>query len=705
MKELKFILNYLSVDTELTRAPDGWDKESINIKRSMDYYGLFHSFSIPLLFVKDGADILRTAYYTSGLKAIVTAKIYKRNVMTNLFELAYTGKIDFSTFIDTKDTVECTLIDSGIYTDLKNKEKTRYTIDFETTETLRYKGLVNNYETFGVINDTYPLSVITPTNNYRAGLPMGENSFQDINVGTLDYFTYAQIVAGASDCMILINRDCELKFHIKTYSRTIDLTYVVNPNSKTVWIREYIMLRRGATTTILDAFAGIYVVPADGATSITYTLTANEITTLNLPFLAGDKIDYVLSITSDSDCTWMPFYDMHPATYMSDIQIYDQMPEFDCKVVTPYNCFSQLCNKIGSYPVKSDFLKALTTAKLTTGQAIREFTGISLTTSLYDFFFSLRDIYNIGMGVELISGVQTVVIEEMDYFFSSTNILHFDSINNTKITTASDLIFNNIKIGYENKSYGDDYGTQEFAGTHEYLTPQDIINNDVDWISIYRADPWGIDKVRIDEVKYLYGRVLADNLIYSTQTREKKRDTAADMDVWILDCKFVETIATIDYYELNRDFTIATSIFSFPEKLFNFRFSPHRNLLRHGSYLRSILKDFETSSITFQASEKNTTFIVKMSDEAGYITENDAILISSLAAKKFLPIYYEFSAPVDNDLALTLSTAAQNGTISFYDNGVLMTGFIFDVAANLAYKKESTFIVLLSAANNLKNLI
>jgi len=309
------------------------------------------------------------------------------------------------------------------------------------------------------------------------------------------------------------------------------------------------------------------------------------------------------------------------------------------------------------------------------------------------------------MGVELISGVQTVVIEEMDYFFSSTNILHFDSINNTKITTASDLIFNNIKIGYENKSYGDDYGTQEFAGTHEYLTPQDIINNDVDWISIYRADPWGIDKVRIDEVKYLYGRVLADNLIYSTQTREKKRDTAADMDVWILDCKFVETIATIDYYELNRDFTIATSIFSFPEKLFNFRFSPHRNLLRHGSYLRSILKDFETSSITFQASEKNTTFIVKMSDEAGYITENDAILISSLDAKKFFPIYYEFSAPVDNDLALTLSTAAQNGTISFYDNDVLMTGFIFDVAANLAYKKESTFIVLLSAANNLKNLI
>jgi len=298
MKEVKFILNYLSVDTELTYAPDGWEKESINIKRSMDYYGLFHSFSIPLLFVKDGADILRTAYYTSGLKAIVTAKIYKRNVMTNLFELAYTGKIDFSTFIDTKDTVECTLIDSGIYTDLKNKEKTRYTIDFETTETLRYKGLVNNYETFGVINSVYPLSVITPTNNYRAGLPMGENSFQDINVGTLDYFTYAQIVAGASDCMILINRDCELKFHIKTYSRTIDLTYVVNPNSKTVWIREYIMLRRGATTTILDAFAGIYVVPADGATSITYTLTANEITTLNLPFLASNELIKIASFST-----------------------------------------------------------------------------------------------------------------------------------------------------------------------------------------------------------------------------------------------------------------------------------------------------------------------------------------------------------------------------------------------------------------------
>lgn len=705
MKELKFILNYLSIDTELTYAPDGWEKESINIKRSMDYYGLFHSFSIPLLFVKDGAEILRTAYYTSGLKAVVLCKIYKRNVMTNIFELTYTGKIDFSTFIDSKDTVEVTIIDSGIYTDIKNKEKTKYTIDFEDTEILRYKGLVNNYETFGVINDVVPLSVISATNNYIAGLPMGENSFQDINDGTLDFYTYAQILAGTSDCMIQINRDCELKFHIKTYSRTIDLTYVINPNLKTVWIREYIRLRRGITTTILDGISGIYVVPADGATSITYTLPENEITTLNLTFLAGDKIDYILSITSDADCTYMPFYDVQPARYMSDIQIYDQMPEFNCQVVTPYKCFAGLCSKIGGYPVKSDFLTALTTAKLTTGQAIREFTGISLTTSLYDFFFSLRDIYNIGMGVEIISGVQTVVIEEMDYFFSSTNVLHLGSVNNIKYATASDLVFNNIKVGYENNSYGDDYGTQEFAGTHEYLAPQDIINNDVDWISIYRADPWGIDKVRIDEVKYLYGRVLADNLIYSSQTREKKRDTAADMDVWILDCKYVETISTVDYYELNRDFTIATSIFSFPDKLFNFRFSPHRNLLRHGSYLRSILRDFEADNIIFQTSEKNTTFSVKMSDESNYITENDSVLISSLNDKKFIPVYAEFSAPTDNELALFLSTVSENGTISFYDNGVLLTGFIIEVSANLAYRKESTYKVLLSSFSGTQLLL
>lgn len=705
MKELRFSLTYLGTDTVLEYAPDGWSEEAINIKRTMDYYGLFRTFSIPLKFVKDGADILRTAYYTQGIKSVVTLKIEKRNIYTNVFATAYIGKVDFSTFIDEKDSVDVVITDSGIYSDLKNKEKTKYPLNFETTETLRYKGLVNNYETFGVMNGVYPLSTIDPTNSYGFILPMEENSFQDINDGTLEFFKYSQIILGQSDTTIKINRDCELKFNIKTQTRVVDLTYVSNPNNKPVYIREYIRLRRGSSYIILDGFSGIYPVPADGTTTLHNTLPANEITTLNLPFLAGDKIDLVISFTSDSDCTWIPFYDVLAAKYMSFISIYDQMPEFNCKIVTPFNLFSQLCTKIGNYPFKSDFLTALTTAKLTTGQAIREFSNISLTTCLYDAYFSFRDIYNIGMGVEIINGVETVVIEQMDYFFTSNNIIAFDNVSELKLSTASELICNNISIGYQNQSYNDDYGLQEFCGTQEYSSPQDIINNDISWISIYRADPWGIDKVRVDEIRYKYEVLSASSIVYSTQTREKQRDTSGDMDVWILDCKFSEKISGVDYYELNRDFLVNVSTFTFEDKLFNFRFSPHRNLIRHGSYLRSIFKDFETDSILFQTSEKNTTFSVKMSDETSYILENDALLISSLATKVFYPIYAEFSAPADDYLNSVLQLNSQNGVISFVYKDNTYYGFIVEVSANLAYKKTSTFKLLLSATNDLSALI
>jgi hypothetical protein len=139
LKDLKFILTYNSVPTELVNSPDGWDDTLVKYDRSLKYWGLFRSYSIPLRFIKEGALILRTAFYTSGVNASATLTIQKLNRITLEYYTAYTAQFDFATFKDLHDFVDIILIDGELSAFIKKNESIKYDIEV-TGYTVRCQG-------------------------------------------------------------------------------------------------------------------------------------------------------------------------------------------------------------------------------------------------------------------------------------------------------------------------------------------------------------------------------------------------------------------------------------------------------------------------------------------------------------------------------------------------------------------------------------
>lgn len=131
MDELRFILTFINTSATVTliHAPDGWDEQLVRWERSLKYWGMFRSFSIPLKFVKDGALALRTEFYTYGLKSQVNISIERQNKLTFAYEVAYSGMIDFGTWKDLDTYVEVTIIDGGLVKYLKDNEGTEYQIE------------------------------------------------------------------------------------------------------------------------------------------------------------------------------------------------------------------------------------------------------------------------------------------------------------------------------------------------------------------------------------------------------------------------------------------------------------------------------------------------------------------------------------------------------------------------------------------------
>ena len=128
MRELLFILTTTAGQVTLTNAPDGWDESMIEWGRSEKYWGVFRSFTIPLKFVKDGAEAIRREFYTYGTAGTGDLIIQRLNKLTLQYSNAYVGTLDFGTFKDTDINVEVNVMDSGLAKILKENGETEYEV-------------------------------------------------------------------------------------------------------------------------------------------------------------------------------------------------------------------------------------------------------------------------------------------------------------------------------------------------------------------------------------------------------------------------------------------------------------------------------------------------------------------------------------------------------------------------------------------------
>lgn len=374
---------------------------------------------------------------------------------------------------------------------------------------------------------------------------------------------------------------------------------------------------------------------------------------------------------------------------------YSPPGDYYVHAMKPYYFFESLVNKLtnggianSTYAVKSTYLTELGEwLILSTGQAWRLNNSatdpemITFRTTLDDFFKSINAIGCIGMGIETIAGVETLVIEEREYFYNKNVIKSVESAKTLTLGFVSEFNIGRIIGGYPEKDYSDvTISDKEVCTFTNYQMPTTFKGTDYDIQSKYRADWQGIQKI-VDD----FPTIGVDNDI--------------DYDIY-----FHDVVFRTPYYELWSGYCSTGT----PFEIFNPRISPRNNLLNHVRFLNSCAYKMSGSYISFVNGGNLQQFnFVSIYPEIYPITQGEfeywPILISD-SDTWFRPFEINIEAAYPSDM-VNLIAANPYGVIEFDYKKTTYTGYILKMETKLSGAGSVKYSLLCTDTNDLTKLI
>jgi hypothetical protein len=431
-------------------------------------------------------------------------------------------------------------------------------------------------------------------------------------------------------------------------------------------------------------------------------------------FKNNEDVEYELKMADITNVVWKNFYwevnsnpdpdpGGHPVPPNPDE---DPIPTgSNMYGVTVFQFAKYLLDKVtdgkildSTYAFKSDFLSDLDYGIfthpadgtyfpiMTTGKGLRGTAGVFKTT-FSDFFKSFDSIYNLGLGIETIAGVETLVIEPKAYFFSTDAIATFNNAKNLKISPAKQFIFNSLKAGYGNSNIKDyrDLATGEgFECNVEvnFSMPVKSIKNELDISCPYLADYYSINQI------LSLGGAVSD-------------DTSSDDNIYII---MLVVTGGVNMLECGRLFNVN---FYSPNGWGNLDLSPRRNIERHADFLNSCCDRLAGLDIEFLSSEKNNSTCDTWPDVANHSLswqfEYEPLEVAD-TPKLFKPYIIEFDTPVLEDMATLMQTLGKGVVTVNYDD-VVLKGFVMDIGSSPIDSKDMTVKILCSPDTDLTLLL
>lgn len=643
-------------------APKGWEeKTEIAYKRSEVYFGQTKNVTVPLEFTRDGYEILLREYIQYNAQANAYIRIEKVNPTTQDYELAYYGKLDFSSdaLSVTDDTFTLPAIDAGIEAKIKAFENTKFEFPVDVPEaidlTLTPLTLIEKADFIftpseldqqpGYTGIEIVTNEIKSVNQSVKDVPYRTDTTPDFSTDG-DWFYTAQVANTVKVSLIDVKGSIQSFF---TGSNRFKLQLVKNDGTPVATFYD----------RTISNFAENFLING----------------TVDVPLLQGERLFLyqVIEGTLGSDTGFNWEEGQITASYST------QSPETKCKAFRPKYLFSQLLKKINGgfdVPVQSFLLDQWEQLTITSGDAIRQIEGAKVKTSFADFFKSISAVTCAGHSVE-----NKVTLETRQSYFRNAKTISMLDSTEVSLKTATNLLFNKIKTGYPNKTYDEINGKDEINSTQEYVIDSVGTDKELDIRSVYRADAYGIEFLRIN----LEGKSTTDN--------------DSDNDVF-----FVYANATPEIDGSYKPFTNGTVTgVSAGNTFYNWYISPKRNLRRWGSFIRSVYYNNSGYQIRFTESEKNANVTTVVSGES--VTENSNIFMSELDQPYFIPMYAEFDTNLPNDLWQYFNNAVY-GYGEFMFKGYVFNGFFMEAEVELALNSPRRFKLLLTTDNkNLLNLI
>lgn len=706
----------------LSTEPIGWQTDEKEYARNKNYHGIFTKFSNSLKFIDEAADFIDLGYELYGINYDIRLVCDVKNDTTDVWERAYDGFLDLSTYQKEKNQVSVKFNSSGLEKLLKARESEKLELERETsidgkeldplqTETVHYDGRRIFLETiFDVTNADNTASMSTQTNgNTRGetvGVPLhivnksheeahsvipntiiGDNNHSiQANGITANMFFTVSHRERSLHIKFDLDFDCRITYDdINFYNFTVYLTKYKNGVNYN--LKENILLRHWNENTHGNGSTKSYSIQYDD----TINLLEGESLALQFHHSMDGENNHSAHFNSrcfNIVCPMTIEEDSYTEPTNSKFILAHEAGDRIVQIISGRKdaFYSELLGRTDIDYDKDGFagLNGITHGHWVRGYDSEDNLFKKLTTSFKDFKDSLSAVHCIGVGVEKIGFKERVRLEELGFFFNknvTTKLgkvvdgkFEYIQVKNVKRTVAKDYYYSGVDIGYEKGGeYEEAMGLDEPNARTSFTTTITRLKKIYQKVSKYRTDSYGLEFARRKQI----------NL-------NPTEDTRYDKDIFLLDLKrglssiFLQRKWQDDFEQE------PTGIFS-PETAINLRFSPVNMILRHGWVLSAGLTKYLSDYLRYGSSVANSQLRTKL---IGGIerAENENIINSELKRAKYVPEWVEFEYQVDSDFARKIedSTEVLGKKIPNYygqfeylnENNELEKGFLFSLKPN-----------------------
>lgn len=748
----------------LPNTPDGWQDISIGWERDMKSCGVIRNFSLSLGFVLSGATILRKVVYDGSIEEKVFLFIARRHTDVNLiagtfrhlYRKFYKGQLDLSTYQDEAFRFGCAISEGGLKKKYDAYRGTAFEFPLSEGDVwVKHDGLriafQKRYLCPAVSDYTSTCQApfnLDDTSVYAVAFSKIAEEGSTVNLAALDQ-QYTQLdddLYLESDAYFLaatgpVSLRAELSFSM-TLHHNLSVTggyckiQLVKSTGEVV-----------ASIADFDIESGVDQKTFSYKNTVDFTMADGEKLFLVARLRTTTSIEFVsipakatLSFT-ETECGFF-----FKARYrVTTIRGY-----------TPFRLFQKLVGAITGSEANaaSELLLQYDDYILTSGDGVRGLEGAKIKTTLNDFCEAFHTIAAAGWGIEN----SKIRMEEKGHFLDNSNPIELGEVKNLEVSPAKDLLFNTVKVGYNEIQTDDVNGRFAFNNTHLYKTVVTNVAKELALISPYAADPFAIELTRIN----LEGKTTtdgsSDNQVFVINTRKQTAQVLLAFELFLgasfigltgpvdLDLYPVGATLTITGTQFNnKTFTIkfagltttgallvvnepvinetvlATVVYGTrilnrppgltitgvpdPATVFNVLLSPKRILLRHLLWINSVLHDLVGTKLTFQTTEKNAD----LRTVEGAVTIEEKADVTVGTARLFKAVHFSFDAPAATSIAEILETEPNR---SFRFSGVLpdggrvtFTGFSQGIGVAPNDEREQKLKLLSTPDNNLLKLI
>lgn len=547
------------LDSTVIEEPIGFSDIVFNIQRDELWHGIFIEASTsPLGFYGDAYTILKTAKDQYGLNAEVIFTASSRCEGETAYTEAISGKLNFGSWDMTcgnECVIRMTVEQNNCAMVFKNRFDQQVNIDSNVA--FDKQTLLEDYTGLGLTiplaTQVIPISAdadVLPAGDtvqltalsfyYNGNLVNHQNLLVRPSYGTI---TDNSILTGYLDnpansfqppgddflltpqVLLEDNPGCiqtEFDYNVRLKGSMVMTVTDVNPiNYMSVWAcvdywngtgthygpgqtngtGNATELHRTLVGTITNPLQGVYTVNFDQSYFGSFTLPVGYGMYAYIKVLhVFDDIVAGNFVTADFDFTFAP----ETSFLLENVR---ECPETDCEVYLINETLARATEAItdrcltieSSYYGRTDSQPYNTSNDgcgslkvLTPGLKIRQATDKQFFTSMKDIMIGLRAIDNIGMGMES----DRVRIEDVAYFYQNIKLLDITLIPSARYQIQEQLVYSNIKTGYNNWEINSIKGIDEFCSYKERRTGIKSVSNELDISTDLIASGYIIENLR-----------------------------------------------------------------------------------------------------------------------------------------------------------------------------------------------------------------